>query len=126
MALQFVNVRGEVPTEHRMQETAKQQRRPKSVTEKEPQHKGFAVCGYPPGALDEARAAHERVVAMAEKAGGAAPKPFDESEWRTKTKKKRVAKPYSLRSAAVQCAELARKAGWTEVDVVELAPEPSA
>lgn len=67
MALQFVNVRGEVLTEHRMQETAKRQRRPKSVSEKEPQHKGFAVSGYPPGALEAARADHARVVAMAEK-----------------------------------------------------------
>lgn len=120
MSLQFVNVRGEVLTEHQMQQTAKQQRRPKSVTEKEPQHKGFAVSGYPPGALEVARADHARVVAMAEKAGGAAPKPFDENEWRTNTKKRRVAKPYVIRSAAVQCADLARKAGWTDVDVVEL------
>lgn len=125
MALQFVNVRGEVLTEHRMQETAKRQRRPKSVAEKEPQHKGFAVSGYPPGALEEARAAHARVVAMAEKAGGAVPKPFDENEWRTNTKKRRVAKPYAIRQAATQCAELACKAGWTEVEVVELAPPPS-
>lgn len=126
MALQFVNVRGEVLTEHRMEETAKRHRRPKAPVVREPQHKGFAVSGYPPGALDQARAAHQRVVDMAEKAGGAAPKPFDENEWRTKTKKKRVAKPYSLRSAADQCADLARKAGWTEVEVAELAPQPSA
>lgn len=120
MSIQFVNLRGEALTDRQMKETAKKQRRPKVVAEREPQHKGFAVCGYPPGALDEARAAHGRVVAMAEKAGGAAPKPFDENEWRTKTKKKRVAKPYSLRSAASQCADLARKAGWSEVEVVEL------
>lgn len=120
MSIQFVNFRGEALTDRQMQETAKKQRRPKVVTEREPRHKGFAVCGYPPGALDEARAAHGRVVAMAEKAGGAAPKPFDENEWRTKTKKKRVAKPYSLRSAASQCADLARKAGWSGVEVVEL------
>lgn len=125
MSLQFVNVRGEVLTEHRMQETAKQQRRPKPVAEKERQHKGFAVHGYPSGALEAARADHARVVAMAEKAGGAPPKPFDENEWRTNTKKRRVAKPYAIRSAAMQCADLARKAGWTEVEVVELAPPPS-
>lgn len=120
MSLQFVNVRGELLTEHRMQETAKQQRRPRAITEKEPQHKGFAVSGYPPGALEAARADHARVVAMAEKAGGAAPKPFDENEWRTNTKKRRVAKPYVIRAAAAQCADLARKAGWLDVEVVEL------
>lgn len=120
MSLQFVNVRGEALSDRQMQETAKKHRRPKVVSEREPQHKGFAVCGYPPGAINEARAAHERVVLMAEKAGGAAVKPFDENEWRTKTKKKRVAKPYSLRPAASQCADLAIKAGWTEVEVVDL------
>lgn len=120
MSIQFVNVRGEVLTEQQMQQTAKLQRRPKTIIDKGPQHKGFAVSGYPPGALESARAGHARVVAMAEKAGGAALKPFDENEWRTKTKKRRVAKPYVIRSAATQCAELARKAGWLDVDVVEL------
>lgn len=120
MPIQFVNVRGEVLTEHRMNETAKKQRRPKAVAEKVPTHKGFAVAGHAPGALEAARDSHARVVAMAEKSGGAPIKPFDEADWLTKTKKKRIAKPFAIRSAAQKCAELARKSGWTDVDVVEL------
>lgn len=120
MPLQFENVYGKTLSELQMQQTAQLQRKPKATKEKKPTHKGFRVVGYPPCALDEARSAHERLVRMAEESGGAQIKPFDENVWRTKTRKKPVAKPFAIRSSATQCADMSRKAGWTEVEVVEL------
>jgi hypothetical protein len=50
------------------------------------------------------------------------PKPWDEATWRSKTKLRPVrSKPYELRDAAMQCADLARKAGWLDVVVLEVA-----
>lgn len=120
MPLQFENVYGKTLTELQMQQTAKLQRKPKVVKDKAETNKGFRVVGYAPGALDEARAAHERASRMADESGGAPIKPFDENVWRTRTKKKPIAKPFAIHSSAVQCADLSRKAGWTEVEVIEL------
>ncbi len=46
---------------------------------------------------------------------------WDELKWREKTKKKAVRpKPYEIQSAADKCAELARKDGWLDVDVIAI------
>lgn len=83
-------------------------------------HKGWIVTGIPAGALDEAKEGHARVVAMAQRAGGALPEGFDEQRWLMTAKRKRVrAKAYELESAARTCADLAKKAGWLCVDVAE-------
>lgn len=81
-------------------------------------HKGFRVVGVPPGALESAAQGHARVVAMAANAGGAPIKPFDPAGWLLTFRKKPVrAKPYELYSAADLCTDMARKAGWTAVEV---------
>ena len=84
-------------------------------------HKGWRVTGVKPGDLAEARGAHEQLQAAARKAGGAEIKDFDEAEWRRKAKRTAVrSKPYILQEAALQCKELAIKAGWLDVQIQEV------
>lgn len=84
-------------------------------------HKGWRVTGVKPGQLEEAKEAHERLQASARKAGGAEIKDFDEADWRRKAKRSAVrSKPYNLQEAAVQCKELAIKAGWLDVQIQEI------
>jgi hypothetical protein len=121
--IRFVNTFGCELTDQKMQSTAKLHRKPRPVSEREPTHKGFRVVGHPPGALESAKDDRRRVIEMAAASGGAPIPPFDEQAWRAKTKKKPVAKPYAIRSSAITCADLARRAGWFDVDVVELVKE---
>lgn len=83
-------------------------------------HKGWVVQGIPPGAQEAAAQAHAKVVAMAQRAGGRVPEPFDPGHWLMNARAKAVrAKPYEVELAARECAELARKTGWLRVEVVE-------
>jgi hypothetical protein len=94
-------------------------------------HKGWRVMGHPPGAMENARDIRERELArwscMTEKAakeardrGEREPKPWDESHWRKSAALKAVrSKPYYVPEASEECAELARKAGWLDVVVIE-------
>lgn len=121
---EFVNINGEVWDGRRCQResvVAAQKIRPASL---DVSHKGYRVVGIPPGAFEEARDAHARLVDMAQKSGGKPIKPFDPESWRQAYRKKAVrAKPYELREAADQCADMARKGGWIAVDVLALRKE---
>lgn len=95
-------------------------------------HKGFAVEGHPPGALEAARDAaidavarwdaldsQERTKQIA--AGARKPKEWNEADWRQNSRKTRVrSKPYEIPEAADQCKELAERAGWTDVRVAPI------
>ncbi len=95
-------------------------------------HKGYRVVGHKPGALESAHAGNlsdwaawnkqtpeQRISALREKRRP--PAMWDETQWRLRTKKSAVrTKPYEVASAAEECAELARKAGWIDVEVLEL------
>lgn len=82
-------------------------------------HKGWSVSGIPPNAMEEARAGNERLRLMAEKAGGAPIAPFDPAEWLASARLKKVRpKNYEIESSAYECADLAKKSGWTHVVVV--------
>lgn len=123
MSLQFVSITGDALSLHQLEAKAKAQRKPRAAAEKpEKFHKGFRVVGIPVGAMESAREAHERLVAMADKAGGREIKPWDAVAWLNKYKRKAVrSKPYEILSSAETCADLARRAGWTDVQVVALA-----
>lgn len=130
MGLSFVNVFGEAITDSRMAamraQGAEIERLRRAANKADPvsTHKGWRVTGVKPGLLQEAREAHERLQAMARKAGGAEIKDFDESAWRRNAKRSAVrSKPYSLHEAAQQCAELATKGGWLDVQVLEIKKE---
>ena len=84
-------------------------------------HKGWRVSGIKPGLLEEAKQAHGRLCQMAQKAGGKPLEPFDETAWLRTAKLTAVrSKPYILQEAALQCKELAIKAGWLDVQIQEV------
>lgn len=120
MSLQFTNIHGDVlgSAEHLKGRASRHARKIKEPTS---YHKGWRVIGIPPGAEDEAREMRSREIAIAEASGSAqVPAPFDAGNWRMNFKKKPVrSKPYELPDAANQCRELAERAGWQMVEVVE-------
>lgn len=126
MGLSFVNLHGDAITQVKMDamraagiEAERARRAANASTERT--HKGWRVVGIPPGLLEAAKAEHKSIIDAARKAGLPGDKPFDESEWLRKRRRQAVrSKPYMLREAAVQCAEIATKGGWLEVQVNEL------
>ncbi len=53
---------------------------------------------------------------------GFKPAPWDEAKWRIAATKKRLrAKPFSIPQAAEEMAELCRRSGFEDVEVIELA-----
>lgn len=93
------------------------------VQHKQPQcyHKGYRVLGVPPRDVDEARRRH--LLAQAATKNG---KEWDEQSWLRNARKKPVnSRPYELRAGAEQCAKLAIKDRWRQVEIVELTPARS-
>ena len=95
-------------------------------------HKGFRVEGHPPGALEAAQKLAERVwedfdrARRQGKSNGKPPPQWNELIWRQSCKKRPVrAKPYEVPEAAKVCADMAMKAGWLDVVVVEIKREVS-
>jgi len=95
-------------------------------------HKGFRVEGHPPGSLEAAQKLAEQVWADFDRArqqgksNGKPPQQWNELIWRQSCKKRPVrAKPYEVPEAAKVCAEMATKAGWLDVVVVEVKREVS-
>lgn len=101
-------------------------------------HKGWRVVGVPGDALKQAEQDHPRLIADAESwnlrvqqergTGKAVPVsgPWDADKWLNEAKLRPVrSKPYELQSAANECAELARKAGWLRVSLQEVKKEAS-
>jgi hypothetical protein len=115
MTISFVNIHGQrVYTDKRVP-------RPKRASSGPGEyHKGWAVEGVPPGALEEAQRLHEqeRAVAIRENATRI-PDEWNAATWlQTKAKYKRVrTKAYEVPEAATQCKEMAEKAGWLQVSV---------
>lgn len=126
MSLSFVNLHGDAITPAKIEAMrdagvlAERLRRAANKST-ERTHKGWRVVGIPPGLLEKAQAEHASVIETARKAGLPGDKPFDQPEWLRKQRRQAVrSKPYNLREAAAQCAELATKGGWLEVQVNEL------
>jgi hypothetical protein len=94
--------------------------------------KGIRVAGHAPGELEKAKALHDAQKAhwdslspqdrlIEEKGGNRDPGHFDPDAWRLKTKKAAVnRRGYELQEAAEQCAEMARKAGWLDVEIIRM------
>lgn len=89
---------------------------------------GFLVTGYSPEQLDQGKRDHAIAIDLANDHNAREPAkpvrvpgPWDEEAFMRMAKPKRVrTKPYSIKSAAEQCAELATKAGWKGVRVEEV------
>lgn len=90
-------------------------------------HKGFRVEGHPPGAMEKAKEATDRACAEFNNYRiGKPPQPWSEAVWRQSYKKRPVrAKPYEIPEAAKVCADMATRAGWLDIVVVEIKREVS-
>lgn len=115
MTISFVNIHGQlVNTDIRVPLPKRHSDGPGEY------HKGWVVEGVPPGALEEAQKLHEqeRAVAIRENATRI-PDEWNAATWlQTKAKLKRVrTKAYEVPEAAMQCKEMAEKAGWLLVRV---------
>lgn len=84
-------------------------------------HSGWKVVGVPPQALEQAQQDFEQ--AQKGKPDSAA-KMFDRDSWLNAARGRAISKrPYAVPAAAQECAELARKAGWLRVQVIEVAQQ---
>ena len=120
MPIEFVNYRGEAVS---TVPPPKQTKKPKA--DEESFHKGWRVTGVPPGALEEAQAAHLKKSRL-ELQNGKQSKDFIAAEWLRNARQKPIrAKPYAVQDAAETCADLARKAGWLQVTVTPIAKDVS-
>lgn len=102
-------------------------------------HKGWRVVGIPGDALRQAEQDHPRLIADAESwnrrvqqergigKAVSVPGPWDADKWLNEAKLRPVrSKPYEILSAANECAELARKAGWLRVSLQEVKRDAKA
>ena len=131
--MNFVNANGQPLSIERLKAEAHMQRRPKPKAEGAAEfHKGWRVQGHPPGAMEAAQAEADRLLSLwneqseqdkaeAIRNGERAPAAWNGRNWRMATKKKPVrSKPCEVPEAARQCAEMATKAGWLDIEVAEL------
>lgn len=130
---EFVNVHG-APINPYHTPSALSPKPPKAKREAPAEwHKGWAVEGFAPGRIAEAEAIANAAVdewqalgdaARAEvlKEGRRPPKPWSREDYIRTAKRTRVrTQPFEVVGAADEMAELARRSGWEEVRVVELA-----
>lgn len=119
--MNYVNYLGETVSIERLAAAAPK-KKPRSQSDS--YHNGWRVQGIPPGQLEEARDAHQRLVKMAEASGGKEIKRWDEANYLMNAKRKAVrGKPFEVPGAAQECKALAEKMGWLRVEVVELKKE---
>jgi len=112
--VEFVNVFGNpVDTTRRV----KLEKRPSSVGGE--YHKGWVVEGLPPGSMEAAMEVHARARATEMREGSKRVRPeWNLESWMQKAKATRVrTKAYVVIDAAVQCKEIAEKAGWLRVEI---------
>lgn len=116
--MEFVNLNGEPVSTSAVKRAAKRAE-PKAD---ESWHKGFRVVGIPPGAYEKAVEENAKQQASDRLYGSEArPDLPPYEQWANQFTPKPVrAKPYEIPDAADVCADLAKKAGWDRVVIVEL------
>jgi hypothetical protein len=120
MHMQYVNYAGApVRLDSTLHAKAKLKRDERSF------HNGWRVVGIPAGAMEEAQKERAAEIRDAINLGATRiPKDFDEIQWRQNFKKKPIrSKPYEIPAAAEACKQLAEKAGWTYVEILEIKKE---
>lgn len=115
--LSFVNIHGQRVSVDAVKAAPKQR-----ASGPDEFHKGWRVVGIPPGAWERAKANREADIRLATSAGSSKIPPELTYEFFANSFKGKPvrSKPYELREAADQCKELAIKAGWDRVFVVEM------
>ena len=126
MPLTFI-VNGKEVTPEELKASKPKTSKPKA--EQKGYHRGWRVVGHAPMAVEEAYHAHEKAVfdfrnespKRRIELGLKEPKPWDEDFWRRNARKTALrSKPYEIYGAAELCAEMARKDGWEDVEIVEV------
>jgi hypothetical protein len=131
MSFQYVNANGEplnikaLEGKHAPIKTAKETLKRTDDRTVAKVSDGFLVLGYTPEAWADIEVFYGYAVKANESEPNKNKHPGTLAEftqaWMNKNKPKRArTKPYELESAADQCAELCRKAGWVHVRVEEL------
>jgi len=120
--ISYVNYKGET-----VELDSSKHAKPKSTRpDKGAYHNGWRVVGHAPGAMEEAMTQRIKDIATAEKEaetkrGIKIPPPWNEDLWRRNTKKTAVrSKPYEVPEAAQECKRLAERAGWLDVEIIEI------
>lgn len=113
-------------------EAMAQKKKPRAPKDAVGYHKGWRVVGHAPGAMEEAQRENQAAIAGYRNAspsrraemGLKEPKPWDEDFWRRNARKTAIrSKPYDIYSSAELCADMARKEGWEDVEIVEVKKE---
>lgn len=90
--------------------------RSKRNADAEKRHMGWAVTGFSPEHLAEAKRVHEEAQKDDETL-----KPWDEAAYMNGHRPQKArSKPYLIPGAAGECAEMLKRAGWVRVQVEEL------
>lgn len=122
----------QVRTAGELLETAPKRKSRQAAAVSQSFHRGFRVEGHPPGAMESARDAALALVSAWDSMpadrqarelanGRRRPKDWDEAAWLRDTKRRPVRhKPYEVASAAEQCRDMAIRAGWLCVSIVEV------
>lgn len=111
--MDYVNIHGE-----RVSVTPSYVQRPPKKEAPASYHKGWRVSGVSPQRLAEAEAEHNRLQGSLRPGDREA---FNKSDWLRKAPLKAVqSKPLATSQAAGQLADMAKKAGWLCVVVIEL------
>jgi len=128
--LAFINVNGDVVDTTKRVKLAK---RESATADKF--HKGWRVIGVSPEAVQAAKAEREKAIRNAIKRNADVksgvglfrstidvPEEFDPVAWVASAPLKPArTKPFEVESAATQCYEMAKKAGWHRVEIRRLA-----
>ena len=134
MSFQFVNANGEplsiaaLKAKHQPKKAMKQAATKVTDRDEAKLSLGFVASGFSQERIAEAKQAHEKDIADAHAWNKKhpdklvkVPAAWDEEAYMRKAKPTKArAKPYDLESAADQCAEMLRAAGWKGVRVEEL------
>lgn len=130
MGLQYVNIHGQPITQAAMDTMASIGKQQTAIRRKQTDpdkpagyHRGWRVTGFSPEQVQAAREGRERMRELALKSGSSdIPPPFSLDSFLKKHKGRPAhAKPFELHESAVQCKELAEKAGWLNVEIIALA-----
>lgn len=130
MGLQCVNIHGQPITQAAMDTMASIGKRQTAIRRNRTDpdkpagyHRGWRVIGFSPEQVQAAREGRRRMRELALKSGSSdIPPPFNLDSFLKKHKGRPArAKPFELYESAVQCKELAEKAGWLNVEIIALA-----
>ncbi len=115
--MNYVNAYGEpISIGSRQSHIAKPKPKAAAKTVDDKKHMGWAVTGYSPEQLANAKTEHEKAQAGNDKLPD-----WDEAIYMNGHRPQKArSKPYTIPDSANQCAEMLKRAGWVRVQVEEV------